>query len=46
VEYSRDFFSGLKILPLSFYDVIVGMDWLESNSPMRVDWLNKWIEIN
>jgi hypothetical protein len=41
-----DFVSDLKILPLPFYDVIVGMDWFESNSPMRVDWLNKWIVIN
>jgi hypothetical protein len=41
-----DFVFDLKILPLPFYDVIVGMDWFESNSPMRVDWLNKWIVIN
>jgi hypothetical protein len=41
-----NFVSNLKILPLPFYDLIVGMDWLESNNPMMVDWLNKWIVIN
>jgi hypothetical protein len=39
------FMSDLKILPLPYYGMIVGMDWLESHSPMRVDWLNKWITI-
>lgn len=31
------FHSNLKILPLGTYDVILGMDWLESHSPMQVD---------
>jgi hypothetical protein len=30
-------------LPLSFYDIIVGMDWLERFSPMKVDWKLKWM---
>jgi hypothetical protein len=38
--------SDLKVLPPPYYDMIVGMDWLESHSPMRVYWLNKWITIN
>lgn len=25
--------------------MIVGMDWLEAFSPMKVDWLNKWMSI-
>jgi len=28
------FQSGIKILPLSHYDMILGMDWLERYSPM------------
>lgn len=28
----------LKILPLSYYDTILGMDWLEIHSPMEVHW--------
>jgi hypothetical protein len=25
---------------------VVGMDWLETHSPMKVDWFNKWMLIN
>jgi hypothetical protein len=39
------FQSDLRVLPLKAYDVIIGMDWLESFSPMRVHWKNKWLEI-
>jgi hypothetical protein len=39
------FQSDLKVLPLVAYDVIIGMDWLESFSPMRVHWKHKWMEI-
>ena len=35
------FCSNLKVLPLGGYDVIIGMDWLQSHTPMRVDWLGK-----
>lgn len=28
---------SLKILPLNCYDVILGIDWLETHSPMVVD---------
>lgn len=31
------FVSDVKILPLPHYDMIVGMDWLEAFSPMKVD---------
>jgi hypothetical protein len=40
------FTSNLKIIPLPYYDLIVGMDWLECHNPMRVDWLNKWMMFN
>jgi hypothetical protein len=39
------FQSNLKVLPLVAYDVIIGMDWLESFSPLRVHWKHKWMEI-
>jgi hypothetical protein len=39
------FQSDLRVLPISAYDVIIGMDWLEKYSPMRVHWKNKWMEI-
>jgi hypothetical protein len=39
------FQSTLKILPLSTYDMVVGMDWLELHSPMSVHWLDKWLTI-
>jgi hypothetical protein len=39
------FQSDLRVLPLAAYDIIVGMDWLERYSPMRVHWKQKWMEI-
>lgn len=35
----------MKVLSLGTYDVILGMDWLEDNSPMTVDWKAKRIAI-
>ncbi|WVZ96943.1 hypothetical protein U9M48_042522 [Paspalum notatum var. saurae] len=40
-----NFFTDMKILDLSYYDLIVGMDWLEAHSPMEVHWLQKWMII-
>ena len=40
-----DFVSAAKILHLPSYELIVGMDWLASSSPMQVDWHNKWMLI-
>ena len=39
------FQSTLKVLPLSSYDMILGMDWLETHSPMKVHWQQKWMII-
>jgi hypothetical protein len=39
------FSSTLKVLPLSTYDLIVGMDWLEKHSPMLIHWSQKWLSI-
>jgi hypothetical protein len=40
------FQSTLKVIPLPFYDIIVGKDWLQEHSPMKIDWLQKWMIIN
>lgn len=32
-----EFSSDLRVLPLSTYDIILGMNWLEQFSPMQVD---------
>lgn len=39
------FQSSLKSIPPQQYDLIVGMDLLESFSPMKVDWKKKWMAI-
>jgi hypothetical protein len=39
------FQTDLKVLPLSSYDMIVGLDWLEAFSPMKVHWKDKWMSI-
>jgi hypothetical protein len=40
-----EFSSDLKILPLSTYDMILGIDWLSSFSPMQIHWAQRWISI-
>lgn len=35
----------LWVLPLTAFDMIIGMDWLESFSPMQVHWQHKRLEI-
>lgn len=42
----HQFCNNFRMLPLGNYDIILGMDWLESISPMQVDWANKWMEFN
>ena len=39
VQFEHD----LRILPLSCYDGILGMDWLAKHSPMTVDWEQQWM---
>lgn len=40
-----EFVTDMKILALGTYDAILGMDWLEANSPMTVNWRSKLIKI-
>lgn len=40
---SVQFQSDLKVMPLSSYDMILGLDWLEKCSPMKVHWGQQWI---
>lgn len=37
------FRSTLKLFPLGSYDIILGMDWLESRGPMSVNWGSKYM---
>lgn len=39
------FAQDLRVLPLQAYDLVLGMDWLEKYSPMKVHWGNKWMLI-
>lgn len=41
----HSFSTDLKLLLLSSYDMILGLDWLASFSPMQVHWAHKWISI-
>lgn len=35
----------LEILPLHSYDIILGMDWFQVFSPMKIDWRQRWLTI-
>jgi hypothetical protein len=37
------FTSPFKILPLDYYDAILGMEWLQMFSPMTIEWKEKWL---
>ena len=41
----NQFVPSFQILPLTLYDVILGMDWLESHSPMIIHWKQKWVQL-
>ena len=38
------FITSLKVLPLTSYDVILGMQWLEQFGLMTTHWTEKWFE--
>lgn len=39
------FTSDFRVLDLSSFDAIVGMDWLQTFSPMQIHWEHKWVAI-
>jgi hypothetical protein len=39
------FHTDMRVLPLGAYDAVLGLDWLESHSPMTVDWVLKFMEV-
>lgn len=39
------FCSDFRVLDLSAFDAIVGMDWLQAFSPMQIHWEHKWLAI-
>jgi hypothetical protein len=39
------FHSTLKVLDIGTCDMIIGMDWLQAFSPMKIDWNQKWLLI-
>jgi hypothetical protein len=44
IQHCR-FVSDLRVLQLQHYDMVLGFDWLEKFSPMRLHWAQKWIAI-
>ena len=40
------FQSNFKLLPLNTYDGILGLDWLAQHSPMKIDWVEKWMSFS
>jgi hypothetical protein len=39
------FFTDFWVFPLQTYDAVLGMDWLEQFSPMKINWTEKWLLI-
>jgi hypothetical protein len=39
------FHSDLKVLDLQNCDMVIGIEWLERFSPMKVHWAQKWLTI-
>jgi hypothetical protein len=40
-----EFPSNFKVILLRHFDVVLGYDWLEMFSPMKVHWSEKWMAI-
>jgi hypothetical protein len=48
VEWSMSdcqFVTDMKFFPLTVFYVVLGMNWIQQYSPMKVDWANKWAVI-
>lgn len=37
------FILDFRVFPLKTYDIVLGMDWLEQFSPMKIHWSEKWL---
>jgi hypothetical protein len=33
------------VLSLQSFDMVLGMEWLEGHSPMKIHWAQKWLTI-
>jgi hypothetical protein len=42
---NMEFSSTFKVIPLSCYDIILGMDWLEQFSLMTINWKHKCLSL-
>ena len=42
----HSFCTTLKIIPIRGYDIILGMDWLETHSPMKIHWVDRWLQFS
>jgi Retroviral aspartyl protease len=42
---NNDFSGDLRILNIQGYDIILGVDWLRQYSPMKINWLDKWVSV-
>jgi hypothetical protein len=42
----KTFTANAFVLPVTAYDMVPGMDWLEKFSPMLCDWDRKWVEFS
>lgn len=40
-----EFQSDLKVLPITSYDMILGLDWLTQFSPMKIHWGQQWVSL-
>jgi hypothetical protein len=39
------FQSDLRVLQLQSFDMLIGMEWMERYSPMKVHWSQRWMSI-
>ncbi|CAD6334945.1 unnamed protein product [Miscanthus lutarioriparius] len=42
----HSFSTTLKNIPIRGYDIILGMDWLETHSPMKIHWVDRWLQFS
>jgi hypothetical protein len=40
------FVTDFRVFPLQSYDIVLGMDWLEKFSPMKIHWSERWLSFS